>query len=250
MSGKEIDKVFADKLKDHRVKPSSKVWKHIDKQLGKDDKKPFAWWKWAPLLMLLMAGVYYFWPQFEKPPYTDLAQEATPSRNFEQVVESIEKENIVTTAKADIDQAVIKPQKTKKKTKKTTNRNFKNAKAKNHNKPTKQAKSVVVVPHPDLAPSPDVQDTLPTRNEAVVVKELDDIHLTDEEITNPVLKSDPKSVQLPSTAKQKVEKKKKKRFKVEITIPSRNKRLRKLGSQQTQGVAINFKKVLHNVFDN
>lgn len=263
MSGKEIDKIFAEKLKNHRVKPSSNAWKRLDKELGKDDRKPGAWWKWAaPLLFItLMAGAYHFWPSQQDNASTQLPEKITTElkKEVEKPVEAIKEiQNDINTKQKTTDAITIKkPEKTKSYITKGTQKTVQHKKASqaivNTTKKasTDQSINTIKQDNTHTLPSPDKQEILDDTDLQVTkdVKKLDKKDDTaTKEIEPKVLKSKPSPVLIPK--KEVKERKKKKRVKVEITVPSRNKRLKKLGQQQTQGMAINFKKVLHRVFDN
>lgn len=56
-----IDKFFNDKLYNHRKKAPASAWSKLEEKLNQQKPKPFAWWRIAAAVSLLLIGSFILW---------------------------------------------------------------------------------------------------------------------------------------------------------------------------------------------
>ena len=265
MSGKELDKLFADKLKEHQVKPSSNAWQRIESQIAKPKKRPVAWWKWTTLGLLITGGTVWAGmqhPYFNQAVSNQSTEIHTTTRVEYEIKQEPEKTELATTNTEIIDdsksEVTVKTTKstikelTTKKDLKLTNNKLLTAVKKQKNKLVKPIITKITNKHIDDPVMPDInvetslKDDITDSDLSIIAKKepvLDSLELTTEH------SSQPKEPVVEEVKAKEEVKEKRKRIKVEIKIPPRKRRKAK-GGQQNQGISLKFKSVLHNVFAN
>lgn len=261
MKDNKIDKIFVNKLAQHSVKPSADAWKRIDGQLGGGKDKPVIWWK-LPLLVLLLIsfglGAYSFHNYFESENVRRLTSSYEASRYLELVGNQSVSGN---DSNKNLKQLVGIG-------------NFESVGIeKQLESKNKLAKVEAIVGSEKKQPKTYITERLEKSKKKKFVSANDDgkitnadsgekssreIPISDENIPlfEPIeteLKSRKVNLEIqPDSFPSTVEKEKKFKIKVEITIPPKRKdrNNKKGGDQETQSFAINLKSVLKNVLSN
>ncbi len=274
MNDQKLDKIFANKLAKHKVKPSADAWKRIDNQLGGKNDKPVVWWQLMLLGFLfisLSVGAYTIYDKHNVGNVGLVDSNNTIGielQDFEiQIVEALhlnnniginsEESKSVDNQKnnlkeifqtTDLDGDMTAKNTVSKNTdgsgrKRITQSNKKKVKSNrkeedgNSDKSDKKNNLEELEIDEKAVPLPEHNTSLYNAEENMLTLKSKKVSLEIEPIKNK------------SATKDSV---KQKRIKVEITIPQskQDKNNRKGGEQETQGFAIHFKSVLKNVLSN
>lgn len=266
MNDQKLDKLFANKLAKHKVKPSADAWKRIDNQLGGKNDKPFVWWQLMLagfLFISLSVGAYSIYNTYNSD-NSGLLDSSNLARielqDFEiQTIEALNLNNV--SSKKSTGNKKIENQGNKLENKlmeddsdgKNITKNGNSIKSNQRRKQNitqsnrKKEKNIAKINDREDAekskidvkavPFPEENTSLFDAEKELLILESKKVNLEIKPIKNNEIQKD--SV-------------KRKRIKVEITIPhsKQDNNKRKGGEQETQSFAIHFKSVLKNVLSN